>query len=267
MKVLIAADMEGLAGLVRWDDGEIDLMRRLMTEEVNTAARGAFAAGATEVVAAQSHGGMRNLLAESLDPRIAYVSGQPKPLNHMAGIDDTFALALFVGYHSKAGTRHGVMAHTFAEYVFSLVVNGVEMGEIGVDAALCGQFGVPVGLVCGDDAACTEAVAQLGRVDTVAVKRGLGRYAAHCLPLHEARVRIEEAAAVALRQQQEFHPFVVPGRVEVRLTFTTPDLADTLEPLDFVRRLDGRTVAFDGADMQQAFERFSALHFLAPVVR
>jgi D-amino peptidase len=267
MKVLIAADMEGLAGLVQWDNSEDALMRRLMTEEVNAAARGAFAGGATEVFAAQSHGGMRNLLAESLDPRVSYLSGQPKPLNHMAGVDDSFDLALFVGYHAKAGTLRGVMAHTFAEHVFSLACNGVEMGEIAVDAALCGHYGVPVGLVCGDTAACVEAVAQLGRVDTVAVKEGLGRFAARCLPLEQARDRIEAAAAAAVTHNAGFVPFVVPGPVEVRLTFAAPHFADTIATLDFVSRLDGRTVAFEGEDFPRAFERFSALHFLAPVVR
>jgi len=266
MKVLIAADMEGLAGLVQWDPLEAELVRRLMTEEVNAAASGAFGAGATEVFAAQSHGNMRNLLPEALDPRVTYMSGQPKPLNHMGGIDASFDLALFVGYHSRAGTLHGVMAHTFSNGVFSLSLNGREMGEIGVDAALCGHFGIPVGLVTGDAAACQEAISILGRVVTVSVKEGVSRFAASCLPLALARARIEASAAEAVRRAGEFAPFVVPGPVAVRLAFTQPEYADAVEHLDFVTRVDGRTLEFRGEDLPAAFERFNALHFLAPVV-
>ena len=174
MKVFVAVDMEGVAGLLEWDASERDLERRLMTEEVNAAARGAFAAGATEVVAGESHGNMRNLVPELLDSRVGFFSGQPKPMNHMGGVDSSFDLALFVGYHSKAGTLHGVMAHTFSGDIFSLKFNGVEVGEIGTDSALCGSHGVPVGLVAGDRAACEEARSLLGAVHTVSVKDGLG---------------------------------------------------------------------------------------------
>jgi D-aminopeptidase len=61
MKVFVAVDMEGIAGLVQWDKAQGEPERRLMTEEVNAAVRGAFAARATEVLAGESHGNMRNL--------------------------------------------------------------------------------------------------------------------------------------------------------------------------------------------------------------
>ncbi|KKK71280.1 hypothetical protein LCGC14_2915490, partial [marine sediment metagenome] len=134
MKVFIAVDMEGVAGLFQWDSSQVALQKRLMTEEVNAAARGAFKGGATEVLAGEGHGNMRNLLPELLDSRVRYLSGQPKPMNHMGGVDSSFGLALLIGYHSKAGTLHGVMAHTFASHIFSLSFNGIEVGEIAADA-------------------------------------------------------------------------------------------------------------------------------------
>jgi D-amino peptidase len=267
MNVFVAVDMEGIAGLVQWDGAQRELERRLMTEEVNAAARGAFAAGASQVTAGESHGNMRNLLPESLDPRVDFCSGQPKPLNHMAGMNRTFDLALFVGYHARAGTLHGVMAHTFAGSVFSLSINGVEVGEIGTDAALCGAYGVPVGLVSGDHAACNEARALLGDIQTVAVKEGISRYAARCIPLQEARNQIETAAAAAVTQVSAYHTLRFEGPVTFQVTFTDPSYADTVEHLDFVKRHDGRTVSVKARDYVRAFERFSALHFLAPVVR
>ncbi|MGQ9554886.1 MAG: M55 family metallopeptidase [Anaerolineae bacterium] len=267
MKVFVAVDMEGIAGLVQWDEAQVELQRRLMTEEVNAAARGAFAGGATEVFAGESHGSMRNLLPELLDPRVSYLSGQPKPMNHMAGVDGSFDLAIFLGYHSRAGTLRGVMAHTFAGSIFSLSFNGIEVGEIGTDAALCGYHGVPVGLVAGDRAACNEALALLGDVNTVAVKEGVSRSAARCLPLARARELIEEAATDAVKRAADFKPFTFDGPVVAQVTFIDPSYADSAEYLDFVTRVDGRTISFEGADYLEAFERFNALHFLAGVVR
>jgi D-amino peptidase len=267
MKVFIAVDMEGLAGLVQWDHAAVDQQRRFATEEANAAVRGAFAGGATEVLMGESHGNMRNILPELLDPRASFLSGQPKPMNHMAGVDGSFDLALFAGYHSMSGTLHGVMAHTFAGHVFSLSFNGVEVGEIGTDAALCGFHGVPVGLVAGDEAACREARSLLGNVRTAAVKVGVSRSAARCMPLAAARALIEEKAADAVRHASEFRPFTFDGRVTCRIVFTDPSYADTIEHVDFVARVDGRTVEFEGDDYLATFERFNALHFLAPVVR
>jgi D-amino peptidase len=267
MKVFVAVDMEGVAGLVQWDNAQTALQRRLMTEEVNAAARGAFAGGATEVFAGESHGNMRNLLPELLDERVGFLSGQPKPMNHMGGVDTSFALAIFVGYHARAGTLHGVMSHTFAGSIFSLSFNDIEVGEIGVDAALCGFHGVPVGLVAGDRAACEEARSLLGEVKTVAVKEGVSRSAARCLPVARARAMIEKAATEAVEHAADFKPFVIEAPVTVQLVFTDPSYVDGLEQLDFVTRMDGRTLCMEAPDFLQAFEWFNALHFLAPVVR
>jgi D-amino peptidase len=267
VKVFIAVDMEGIAGLVTWDGSQRALERQLMTEEVNAAARGAFAAGASQVLAGESHGNMRNLLPDLLDERVGYLSGQPKPMNHMGGVDASFDLAMFLGYHSRAGTLHGVMAHTYAGHVFRLSFNGVEVGEIGADAALCGHHGVPVGLVCGDRAACDEARALLGEVETVAVKEGVSRSAARCIPLAQARAEIEAAAERAVGRAAAFRPYRFEGPVTAEVVFTDPSYADALEYLDFVERTDGRTIRVTAADYLQAFERFNALHFLAPVVR
>ena len=263
----MSVDMEGIAGLVQWDSTQTELQKRLMTEEVNAAARGAFAAGAKEVFAGESHSNMRNLLPELLDPRVGFLSGQPKPMNHMGGVDRSFDLAMFLGYHARAGTLRGVMSHTYNLHIFSLSFNGVVVGEIGADAALCGFHGVPVGVVAGDKAACDEARSLLGHVRTVAVKEGVSRSAAKCVPLAAARQMIEKAAAVAVRSAHKFKPFVIKGPVTTQVVFTDPSYADTLEHLDFVKRLDGRAIRFKTANVLQAFELFNALHFLAPVVR
>jgi len=263
LKVFISADLEGVGGYVRWDATDRERERELITGEANAAIAGAFEGGATEVLVTEAHGNMRNIIPEKIDSRATFLSGIPKPLNHMAGIDSTFKAAMFVGYHSKAGTRNGVMSHTYSSIIFSLRFNGVEVGEIGTDAAIAGFFGVPVLMVSGDRAACDEARELLGDVETVAVKEGISRYAARCVPVEEARRLIREGAKRASENFKDVFPFAFKSPVQCEIIFTDPSCADTLGHLPFLERPDGRTVAFTADDFVQAFEIFNALHFLA----
>lgn len=263
MKVFITVDMEGISGLVRWDSSDRQRERELITAEANAAAAGAFAGGATEVLIGEAHANMRNLIPEAVDPRVRFFSGEPKALNHLGGLDDSFGLALLIGYHARAGTRNGVMCHTYDLHIHRLQFNGAEFGELGTDAALAGHFGVPVGLVAGDRAACEEARALLGQVETVATKEGRGRYVADCLPPPLARERIAAAAERAVSQAQRFGPYLLPGPITVEIEFTKPECADMLEPLPFVERLSGVSVSFTEKDIHDAFHVFNALNFLS----
>jgi D-amino peptidase len=267
VKVYMTVDYEGVAGLVTWDAADRQREREFITADVNAAVAGAFEGGATEVLVGEAHANMRNLLPEAIDERVRYLSGQPKPFNHMAGLDDSFDLAFLIAYHARAGTEHAVMAHTYTGSIFALRFNDLELGEIGCDAAIAGHFGVPVGLVTGDRAACEEARALLGEVETVAVKEGVSRSAAVCLPPGVARASISEAAARAVRRAEEFGPLVLDTPVDVELTFIDPSFADGVENLPFVTRTSGCTVVFEAEDYGKAFELVNHLQFLAGVVR
>ena len=105
MRIFISADMEGVAGVVHTEhtarDGrEHDRARRLMTQEVNAAVEGALQAGASYILVNDSHGTMRNILPELLHPEADLITGSPKPLSMMQGIDPTFDAAFFIGYLS-----------------------------------------------------------------------------------------------------------------------------------------------------------------------
>lgn len=263
MKVFIAVDLEGVAGYAKWDAADRQREREFITGDANAAIAGCFDAGVDEVLVTEAHGNMRNIIPERLDPRASFLAGTPKPLNHMAGLDDSFDAAMFVGYHAKAGSLNAVMCHTYSLNIFSLRFNGTEVGEIGTDAAIAGQFGVPVVLVTGDEAACRQARGLLGQVETVAVKEGASRWAAKMVPLEEARRHIREAAKRAIEQRERYKPFVIQPPVDVEVTFVNPSYADALVGFPGLRRVDGCTVAFDGAkDFIEAFGWFDSAHFL-----
>jgi len=270
MKVFISVDLEGVAGIVQWDPADRQMEREFITAEANAAIAGAFDGGATHVIVTEAYGNMRNIVPDDIDARAVFLSGQPKPRNHVAGIDSTYGAALFIGYHSKAGTLGGVMAHTYTGSIFSLKFNGLEVGEIGTDASLVGHYGVPVIMVTGDKAACLEAKGLLGEIETVVVKEGVSRSSAICVQPSHARKLIHDAAEKAIRASvggSALKPFTVKPPVRTDVTFTDPSYADGVANMPFIQRLDGRTITFTSTDVIHAFELFNAIQFLAGVVR
>src|SRR5213082_1460826 len=205
MRVHIISDMEGVAGIVKWEQtngGEpmYEEGRRLYTEEINAAVRGARAAGATEIVVMDCHGAgkgwtFNSLIPDLLDPSCEYVV-QQEWTEYTEFLEQGCDAALLVGMHAMAGTPDGVLSHTVSGEAWqNLRFNGALVGETGINAALCGNWGCPVLLVTGDRAVCGEARALVGEaLTTVEVKAGLGRYSARSLPALRAREAIEDGA-------------------------------------------------------------------------
>src|SRR3990172_3833258 len=172
LRILIACDMEGISSVVHWDHvtpghAEYARFRRIMTADVNAAIRGAFEAGADDVIVADGHWDGRNILVEELDPRVRLNSGSPSPLSMVQGIDSGVDAAMFVGYHARVGSQNAILDHTGSDVrVANVWLNGQVTGEIGLNAAVCGHFGVPVIMISGDQTACAEAVETLGEIET-----------------------------------------------------------------------------------------------------
>src|SRR6058998_2475911 len=214
--------MEGVAGIVKWQqttggDPMFEEGRKLYTEEINAAVRGAKSAGATEIVVMDCHGAgeqwtFNSLIPEDLDPACEFVVQQDWT-EYTELLEQGCDAALFVGMHAKAGTPDGVLAHTVSGQAWrELKFNGTSVGETGINAALCGQWDCPVLLVTGDEAVCREARELLGDgLTTVAVKKGLGQFSARQLPAQKARELIEAGAKSALNDVSAVNPYD-PGR-------------------------------------------------------
>jgi len=269
MNVLISVDMEGIAGVVLEDHvtsshKEYERFRRLMTAEANAGIEGALAGGASKVVVNDSHASMTNILIEDLSPAAELISGTPKPFGMMAGIGPDVTRVCFIGYHAASGTGGAVMEHTWTGRIFEATLNGRVVGETGLNAALAGAYGVPVVLVAGDAAVTKEARDLLGDIETVAVKEGVARTAARCLHPEVARERIREAAERAMKLVVS--PFVVPPPITVRVVFQRAAHADAAAMIPGSERVDGRTVAWTGGDMQTVYTTFRAMVGLASTV-
>lgn len=267
MRVYISVDMEGVAGVVHEDQtnprdprcaAEYARCRKLMTAEANAAIEGALDAGAKHILVNDSHWDMRNLLAEELHEAADLLSGGPKQRSMVEGIDGGFDAALFIGYHARAGTQHAVLDHTYADRIHDVRLNGRPVGELGLNAALAGCYGVPVALVSGDSALAAEAKDLLGAdVTAVIVKEAVSRHAAKSLAPAAARQRIKQETAKALRRRAQ--PFVIPPPITLEVDFQFTVQADMAVVCPGATRTGGRTVAVTHQDYREVFRAWRAL--------
>jgi D-amino peptidase len=272
MKILIAADMEGVTGVVHWDHvtpahAEYPRYRRLMTADVNAAIRGALEGGAEEVIVTDGHNAGRNLLIEELDARARLNAGDPSPFSMVEGVAAGVSAAMFVGYHARAGTAQAILSHTWSgRLVAGVWLNGRAVGEIGLNAAVCGHFQVPVIMLSGDQTACAEATELLGGVETAPVKQATSRLAAECLSPQAAQAAIQAAAARAVRrlgQGEAPPPFRLQAPISLAVELVQPEMADRAMLLPGARRAADKTVEYTAADVPAAYRAFQAIVALA----
>jgi D-amino peptidase len=255
LKVYISADMEGVAGVVTGDQlvpagFEYERFRGFMTDEVLAAIEGARAAGATEFLVSDSHGNGENLLIERFPKDVQIVRSWPRPLAMMQGIDASFGAVLFVGYHASTTNPEGVRAHTMSSaHLADLKLNGVSMPEAGLNAAIAGQFGVPVAMISGDDAIVKEAQTLLGPIVGAVVKWNYGFHSARTLTPQAACDAIREAARRAVAERKSRKPFTVTTPVTLDLRFKNYRPAEVLAYLPIVERTDAHAIRFRGKDM------------------
>jgi D-amino peptidase len=267
VRVHVISDIEGVAGIVRWEQTSGDQplyheARRLYTEEINAAVRGAKKAGAKEIVVMDCHGAggdymFNSLLPELLDPACEFVV-QSEWTEYTAFLEEGCDAALFVGMHAKAGTPDGVLSHTVSGQGWrDLQFNGVSVGETGINAALCGHWGCPVLMVTGDRATCAEAATLLGSgLTTVEVKTGLGRFSARSKTAQTARELIEDGARRALKDLKAVPPYD-PGRPsEIRIEFTTPDRLVEYRNRRGIEQANDLTLVSVAADWWSAWSQF-----------
>jgi D-amino peptidase len=183
------------------------------------------------------------------------------------GIDASFDGAIFIGYHASAGSKQAVLDHTWSSArVANVWLNGKLVGEIGLNAAVCGHFNVPVLMISGDQTACGEAQELLGPISVAVVKQATSRTSAECLPLEVSQHKVCEAAAKAVKELstgKEPAPFQPETPVTITIEFFNALMADQASNLPSANRLDGRRIEFSAQDMLKAYAGFQAAVELA----
>ncbi|MCH7321670.1 M55 family metallopeptidase [Solibacillus sp. MA9] len=210
MKVYISADIEGITGTTVWSETELNSpdylqFQKQMTREVLAAIEGAVAGGATEILLKDAHDSARNILIEELPENVKIIRGwTQEPMCMVAGLDESFDRAIFIGYHSEGGSAKNPLAHTLS-LLADVKINGEYASEFIINAYAAALHNVPVAFVSGDQA-LTEHIARYNEtIVTFATKEGVGHATINVSPqktLKETKALIEQAMKIDRQQLQ-----------------------------------------------------------------
>lgn len=255
LKVYISVDMEGITGVVSSDQlgpasFEYQRAREWMTGDALAAIQGARDAGATEIVISDSHGNGQNLLIDQLPEDVTVIRSWPRPLMMMEGIDSTFAAAIFVGYHSGTSNVKGVRAHTMSSATLTgVTLNGREVPEGGINAAIAGYFGVPIVAVTGDDAAVAEVTPFGVGMEGAVVKRAISFHSAATLTPKAGQALIRAKVKAGVEKRARVAPWVLNGAVTAEISFKHYRAPEMLAYLPIVTRVNAHTIRFVGKNI------------------
>jgi D-amino peptidase len=270
LKIWISCDMEGVAGIVDWDQCRpgspgYALGCALLLDEVNAAIDGAVAAGATEIVVNDSHSRMANLDPRKITGSASYLSGGHKPMYMVEGLDDSFDAVFLVGYHGSISGRPSTLSHTYNPEVFAGVrLNGEYVGESGINALPMAHYGTPVAFVSGDRVTAEETAPFAPDAVNVITKESITRGAA--LNLHPGRScgLIHDGAAEAVSRVKAggVRPPAIDRPVNLDIEFQTADMADVATWARDTERTGERTARITSDDLRSAYRSFVAVTYI-----
>ncbi|MEQ9592895.1 MAG: M55 family metallopeptidase [Cyclobacteriaceae bacterium] len=257
-KFFISVDMEGIGGIgtpkmVSGNGKDYDMGRKLMTNEVNAVVKSIFEFDSrAQILVNDSHGDMQNLLHTELDPRVEYIQSNIKPLGMVQDLDDSFDGIFFIGYHAMAGAENGFLAHTGSGSVKGLWLNGLEVGEAGLNAYYAGAKGVPVLLASGDKVFAEELKKIVG-AKIVITKEAIGGSAAKLKHPDVVIAELRSQTTAALKDMKNIKPMATKEPVEFRLTLDSPTRADVAMGIPGMKRIDGYTISYNAKNMDEAY--------------
>ena len=258
LKIFISVDMEGIGGIgtaemTRSNGKDYQLGRKLMTAEVNAVVSAIIKFNNdAQILVNDSHGDMQNLIHQELDPKVVYIQGNKKPYGMVQGLDESYDAAIFIGYHARAGTAKGFLAHTGSGAVKGLWLNNREVGEGGLNTYFSGEMNVPVILAAGDDV-FTKQFGKLVDCELVATKNAVTAQVAKLKHGTIVERELFEATTRALKSRKNKRPIKLKTPVEIKLKLSSPTHAEILQAIPEMEWIDGYTVKYKANNMVEAY--------------
>ena len=256
-KIFISVDMEGITGVVQpaqlGPEGfEYQRAREWMTAEVNAAIAGIRDAGPAEIVVCDSHGNGQSVLIDRLPEDVRIVRGFPRPMEMMQGIDESFAAAVFIGYHASEWTANAVRGHTISSArLLGVRLNGTEVSEGMYNAALAGQFGLPVAFVSGDRLAVTQLQQVAPAAEGAIVKEPYGYHSALTVTPARGQAMIREGLKRAMARLGSGQPYRLAAPIALEVGFKLTLDAERAAFVPGLTRSDAHSVKGSFRDMTE----------------
>lgn len=262
MKIFIMVDMEGISGVVDFnkqatpEGSDYQRAREYLMSDVNAAIEGAIEAGAKEIVVFDMHYYGLNILLDKINPQVKVVIGKPAKIYPLLKLDESCKGMMMIGYHAMAGTKGGLITHTYDFSMKNLYLNDILIGEIGMEAAIAGTYGVPLIMVSGDSKAMKEVKELPTDFEKAVVKYAINEHSALCLPLSVTRKIIKEKAKSAVKKIEEYKPYVVSSPYIIRVEFFETLGTEKAVKIHGIKRLGDKMVEFKGDDLPFLWENF-----------
>lgn len=265
MKIYISLDLEGINGVSKFSEienkGSIEYQKSIeqVFKEVNSVIRGAINAGAEIITINDAHSSMTNIDLSKLDPRAILITGKPKTISMMAGLDTSYNAAILLGYHAKASTSGACLAHTFHESLINVKINGMAVGEAYINSLYAATLDVPIAMASGDEALTEEIYNQIGVVPTVTTKYALGMNAVKCKPNNELLKELEKTTENSINNPTNWIINKVEGPYELQVELSQIVMADLAELIPDVNRISSRTISFTHPDFKTIYKLLQAI--------
>jgi D-amino peptidase len=271
MKAFISIDLEGMPyvvilGQLNLKGSQYEEIRKVATQITLMVTDELHKNGFEKIIIADGHGPMVNLLIDELPECVEIVRGSLRPAGQVAGAEGC-DVAIFLGYHSKAGTVNSTFDHTYSGgSVHKLEINGVEVSEYLLNSYTVGSMGIPTVFMAGDKKLIEDDVIPFTPwVESVALKDSLSRLAASSpsMKVLEKEIRAAVNKAVINLNEGKVKPFTTKEPVDIKLTLRDTHQADAIAFLPFIKRIDALTVEYTSENMTEAYKTFQALLYIS----
>lgn len=265
LKVYISSDIEGVNGVVypsqisKSGGNDYFKAKKQQIAELNHLIESIFEAGAEQVTVNDAHATMDNIDITELHPQAELITGKPKLISMMNGLDESYSCVIFAGYHAKAGADEGVLAHTFTTVFRNVYLNGEEIGEIGLNSIYAGTKSIPIAFLYGDEAACIEAKEVLGNIETVSTKRASSITSAVCKPNAKLFEELKTTIQKSLKNKDNWHIKTLPPPYELKISFSNKSSADLASLLPCIKKISPFEIIYTDNDYENIYRMLQFL--------
>ncbi|WP_032122090.1 M55 family metallopeptidase [Clostridium amazonitimonense] len=264
MKIYISADIEGITGVTSWSEtekghGDFEDFAKQMTREVKAACEGAFETGATEIYVKDAHDSARNIDINELPEYVMLQRGWAgDPMCMVSGLDSSFHAALFIGYHSRAGSGDSPLAHTLDTSIDYIKINGMYASEFLINAYAAALHGVPVVFVSGDKGLTKEVQEINSEIATLSVKEGIGKSTISMHPKKSIN-EIKSIVKATLKSDYTLCKITLPETFHVEVAYKAHEMAYRNSFYPGVNLITPKSISYSTDDYYEVLRMF---HFL-----
>lgn len=252
MRFLVMTDIEGVTGVTTFEQAENSVFgKEMLMNDLHAVLKGIKKAGA-EAVVYDMHTDGRNIDISKIDAPV--VMGKPILSDCYRGVGNDFDGLFLLGLHTMQHHKNGLLAHSYLREYDAIYINDLLVGEIGVEALLAGEQGIPLKFISGDDMGCQEGEKLIENLVTCAVKTSLTEDTAVCLPPEITSKMLTKAAYKAAKTETK--PFTLSGPYEIKIVFSECRYLDVMKSIHPEIFVNDNTVVMRGDNLLKVWSQY-----------